>query len=384
MIPYIVVFTLTLLLTYYAEKYFKNNEIKKAVFLVSIAIFIMSFLAAIRDDNVGKDIITYVIPSFKWAQGMNFFEFMNTGNLEFGYMIFVYIITKLFNNYHFILFFLQMIVCVILFIYAYKQKDKMSMVWIVLTYLLLFYNDTFTMMRQSVAYSFILLSLIFLKQKKYFKTGIFYLLAISFHTTAFIAILLYALMILNYTDRISEKKKKKINITLVCLFFIGIFIYQPILYVFTNIIPILPNKFYAYLNSVYYLNEINISKSILLFKSIMITIVIYMKKVLKDKEMDLALILLLIDMSIYIMSFKLTPIMRLGFYFTYPVLINIIPRIPQVVKKNNWNKIYINIFVIIFLFTFWYFTNIIKYESGGTYPYTSKIFENIFIKNNEM
>lgn len=379
MIPYLIIFSVTILLTFYAEKLIKSNNKKRGFLIMGICVFILSLFAGIRNDNVGKDIGVYVLPSFRWAQHLDFFEFIKVGELEKGYMVFTFIIARIFNDYHFVLFAMQAIVSTIVYIFAYKSKNDVSMTLVIFAYLSIFFNDTFTMMRQSVACAFILISLISLREKKYINTAILYILAISFHTTACVAILEYVIMFLESTSRISEERKKCINIIL----FIGILIctiaYDKILYIMTYNIPILPAKFYGYLNSSYYnADGLSISKSMLIFKTLWIGIATYMSMIMKKQDAKTSLKFLCIDMCIYFATFKLPPIMRLGQYFTYPALLNIVPKVGEIFDEDKNKKICLNLVCIAFLMFFWFFTNVIHYENGGTYPYTSDIITRLF------
>ena len=122
MIPYLIVFLIVILNTYRAQTLYKKGYKFRGTIYVFISIIIMSVLAAVRNDEIGKDILVYVIPSFSWAQNYDFVEFMKIGNLDSGYMIFTFIITKIFNDYHWILFFIQFIISSLIYFFAYKEK----------------------------------------------------------------------------------------------------------------------------------------------------------------------------------------------------------------------------------------------------------------------
>lgn len=77
MLPYIIVFLLTILTTYLADKFFKRNHKILGWCFLGIGIFMLSFLAAVRDDRVGKDIVIYVKPPFAWSFLYSFQEYMN-------------------------------------------------------------------------------------------------------------------------------------------------------------------------------------------------------------------------------------------------------------------------------------------------------------------
>lgn len=379
MAPYLIVFLIVIFSTYRAEKLYKRGYKYRGTIYIIISILFMSILAAIRNDDIGKDIETYVIPTFNWALKYNFSEFMKIGNLESGYMIFSFIITNVFKDYHFILFFIQIIISLLIYSFAYKERNRMPM-WLVMTvFLLIIYNDTFTMMRQSIAVLLIILSYTSLKEKKYLKTILLYVIAILFHNTAMISILGYIFIVINYSNKITKNSKIYINIGVLVIYIICLSFYQKILYFFTFNVSLLPIRFYEYFNTEYYLDVLSISKSVLLFKIICIFISIVYNNIFKkeEKESKLIMIFLLIDLGIYILSFKLGPIMRLGYYFSYPALLYLLPQSAKIFKKDKFNRIFSYITIIIFLFCFWFFNNIIHNESGNTYPYKSDIVINL-------
>ena len=54
-------------------------------------------------------------------------------------------------------------------------------------------------------------------------------------------------------------------------------------------------------------------------------------------------------MCIYIASFKLPPIMRLGQYFTYPALLTIVPQIGKIFEKDKNKKICLKVIFLVLL-----------------------------------
>lgn len=376
---YIITFLIVIFTTYKAEKLYKKRYKMRGTIYIFISILSMSILAAVRNNDIGKDIETYVIPTFNWALRFDFKEFMAIGNLENGYKLFVFIIANIFKDYHWILFFTQFIISVLIYIFAYKEKNKMSMWLVMIVFLLIMYNDTLTMMRQSIAVLLIILSYSSLKEKKYIKTIILYVSAILFHNTAIISILGYIFIIINYSSKIEKKSKRYISGIMLAICMVCLIFYQKILYIFTFNINVLPIRFYEYFNTEYYTDNLIISKSTLLFKSVWILVAsIYNRIVRKEQTPKLILIFLLIDLGMYLISFKLGPVMRLGYYFSYPALLYLIPQLTKMLKKDNYNKNCSYICIIILLFCFWYFNNVIHNESGNTYPYKSDILLNLF------
>lgn len=375
MIPYIVVFCLVIIFTYISDKELKKNKKILGIFFIILSILIMSILAAIRNDDVGKDISAYVMPQFEWAKLFDFDKYITIGNVEYGFKVFVYVVTMLFGDYHWILFFLQLIVCTNIYIFAYRQRNDLSMSMVILIYLMLCYNDTLTMMRQYVALSFILLSIMFLLEKKYLKTLILFFIAVLFHTTAMVSIIIYILILMNKSNKITESSKKYLNILAIALFLVCLIFYRQIIYFLSYKLPILPTKFYAYFTSSYYLEESNISNFMLIFKLGCIFVEFIFMKFYKKSD-KFFLILLLIDFGIYLISAKLTTISRLGYYFYYPSILYVMPQLKKILKKDRYNLISINLIFVVVLCVYWYY-NFVLYNGGGTMPYASDILNNL-------
>lgn len=380
MMQYVIVFCVVLILTYFSERNIKKGRKFISYFSSFISIFILSFFAAVRDNNVGKDIMIYVLPVFRWAQEFHLQEFLNIGTIETGYMFFVYIITMIFNNYNFILFFLQFIVASAIFNYAYKNYKDTSMILIIFSYLMLFYVDSFTMMRQYVAMAFILISINYFKNGKYFRTIIMYLLAISFHNAAVVSALMYFVIAMNSQKIFKNLNKcKKVLLFVVYVgFFVGICFYQKLIWILTYNIGILPSRYYEYILTTNDAGALSVSRSTLIFKCIWIIIGYYLTKFSKDDvSVKDAFTFLLFDFAIFIISFKLITLMRVGYYFSFVALLTIIPKASRIVKKDKDNQFLFGIILSIFLIYFWYFTFIKNGQNGGTYPYTSQILENL-------
>ena len=90
---YIVCFLLTIFLTILSELCFKKKNKFLGCFFALITIFIPSYIAGVRNLDVGRDIKLYVDPIVNAAKNVNFQQFINItnrlalnyGELEFGY-----------------------------------------------------------------------------------------------------------------------------------------------------------------------------------------------------------------------------------------------------------------------------------------------------------
>lgn len=64
-------------------------------------------MAAFRNDEIGNDIVVYVIPLCKWAKEFDLHSYLKIGDIEIGFKIITYVIVNLFGNYKFLLFLLN-------------------------------------------------------------------------------------------------------------------------------------------------------------------------------------------------------------------------------------------------------------------------------------
>ena len=162
--------------------------------LVAIALMIPCIYAGLRDVNVGTDVQTYLIWDFDLAKSvsLNTFLKLREGIAPIGYSIFIWIITKVTGSLVAVLFILQFLT--IFPIYKsleFYSADSISVG--IMVYLLLFYPISMNAMKQMVAVSWCLYSLIWMLKSERIASLFSFLLALSFHQTAFLAIPIYIL-----------------------------------------------------------------------------------------------------------------------------------------------------------------------------------------------
>lgn len=378
MLPYIVLFSLILLLSYFYEK--RINKKMSFILFYSILI-ILSLFAAIRNDEIGRDIITYVKPYSLWMKNMSLFEFLKIGNIEVGYKVLNYIIMIIFNDYHYIMFFVEFIISFGFFKYIKRLKEKYNVSFVLGTFLFLFlvFNDSLVMMRQMISVALILNSFEYLNEKKFLPTFLLFITSFCFHKTSIIALLGYLIILINNNEKSNVKYKNIIYFFIIfVLAFIGIFYKQ-----FLEVLSIVPyfNKINYYLYSDYNLNTAIISKSILIFKIIWVfASYIYLKSKNSDKNKYIYFMYSIIDLVIYLSSLKMIPLMRFGLYFSYPSLFILSSKIKDVFKKDYFNKLVLNICIIFIVLFNWIFNYVINNTSSNTIPYKSDIISNILDK----
>lgn len=195
---YFIFFIVTIVISLFAEIIKKENCI---LFLfVSILIALpLSFLAGIRTIDIGTDMLVYGAPNFKTAQlYSSFFDYVKnettSGGTEVGYATVNYIVSIFTNNLN-VLMFVVSLITLVSFIYAsfrFKKELDVSVTLQIIIFFCLFYGSSLNLMRQTLAVSFIYLSMSYFlleRNKPNFLKGSFFLLvAILFHRSAIIIV----------------------------------------------------------------------------------------------------------------------------------------------------------------------------------------------------
>lgn len=363
MLIYFIVFFIVLMNTYFIAKMKKKNN-KLYIVLLVINVIILACFAGLRDDTVGYDIGSYIEKPFEWASNMKFHEFLDRNDLEIGFRTLIYLTTLTSDDYHILLIIIQIII--ISCVYYYGLKSEKNILFIIFIYLMIFFNDTMSFMRESMAYCILLVSMVQLKEKKYLKALIIFFIALSFHNTAIIIPVIYAIYCIN--NNIENRKNKQLfNIIIFSSIILGALFYKQIIYVLCYFIKILPEKYYLYFSSKYYGTN-NVYTFKLIFDCIIIIYEYYLLKIKKDNNMTY-LLFALISLVLNIMSYKLGNLIRLSYYFSIVALLDTLPELHIVLKKDKFNKGLGTILMVSLLIFYWIYI----YGNGATVPYTSKI-----------
>lgn len=372
---FLLCFILTPLFTYLAQMQFKNGD-KKAkglgIIFSIFAILIPSIIAGVRNLDVGRDIGIYVTPVLESALENNFFDYMANIENEIGYSFFIYMISLFTDNIHVVLFLIQLFTITFIYLFAYQKREQLSMWLVILIYLLSWYCISYTMMRQSMAVAILIFSTVFFENKKYLKTILLFLLAISFHVTAVLGLIVYLVMYI-FSERHSKKMKR--IMFFIFLFFIVLItiFYKEFLYFLTNVIRILPEKYYTYVE-LYTNGKEYTNYSEMLYKLFwIVSAIIYKFKMRKvESKSDVILIFLLIDFATFIMSFDIVNVGRAGYYFFYLAIFYLTTGLIKLFRKDRINQLIIHTTIITVLFVFWYWKFPVT-SYCDTYPYVSDI-----------
>lgn len=183
MIIYFLGLLLTLFFMYLALKN-KNQKIYK--FFVILSIIPLLFISAFRYD-VGTDYFYRYAPSY-----MIILNGGDVGNLECIFKILIKICTFFTSSYA-LLFFVTSVIIIIPIFYLIYKESKYPLLSIILFVIGGFFFDLLNLVRQYISIVILLCSYKYLLDKKYLKWFLYFILAILFHKSAVVGLLLVPL-----------------------------------------------------------------------------------------------------------------------------------------------------------------------------------------------
>lgn len=197
------IYFIGLLITLLIVRLFSTINLKNFLirFIASICCSIpLAVIAGLRTTVIGTDLQGYGVYCFNLAKNYNHFSpyynyLKNTIKIEYGYDLLNYCVSRISGNINVFLFILSLFTLIPFFLGAFNmEKDyQISVVLQTIFYFSMFYGYSLNLLRQSVAISWGFLSLTLLFKKKnvnFLKVCIPLIVAVSFHRTALILIII--------------------------------------------------------------------------------------------------------------------------------------------------------------------------------------------------
>lgn len=246
MLPYLVSFCATLLILAIIQSWPRNSV--GYVFWSIVALLIPCLLAGMRADSIGTDVAVYAKPLFDVAHSSSSFdEFYGSGliqywsradvsEFEIGYLILVWISSRLFDSVQGLLFLTQLLVIVPIYWTLSHRGNRGALAVGMCLFLFLYFNQSLNMMRQWIAMAFVFAGVVGLYKKngraKDHIAGIAsILIGISFHTSAVLGLAVFAIRV--YMDSSADGQLRKV--VLVCgLMLIAILFIEPVASLLTS------------------------------------------------------------------------------------------------------------------------------------------------------
>lgn len=234
MVPYIFCFAIALCLLKSSEK-FKSQQ---RLIIDMLAIILLCCFAGGRNVNIGTDTSNYFEPIYKIALVNDFDLFLKTpfrtgiggwnitcpSEYEFLFIFVVYIVTKITGSFFWCKFIIHLLIILPLY-WLLRRRKNISVCFGMFIFLMLFYNASFNLIRQSVAISFSLMSYQYLVENKIKNSIISMITAIFFHVSALLVLIVFISYLWignkNEKNRIKDEQKVLILILAGIVLFLG-------------------------------------------------------------------------------------------------------------------------------------------------------------------
>lgn len=359
---YVICVVSTLLLDLLAEYLLKKNKKKYGCTVLVISMLVLCIIAGVRDITVGTDVRGYVMRLATVAQEKDFITYMLNPNSHALFGIIVYI-GYLFRDMNFLLFFIEVAVCLPVYIYAYKERNNSSLALILSTFVMTMYCTSYNLIRQSIAISILILAYQCFKNEEKKKAYILVVIASLIHITSFAFCAVFVMY--NIVKKRSEKKYAYI---------LGIFAIISLLSFFSEQI-IGVTSFDYYIDNVNYMREWSIGS--ILKQLFWVAIAIFTFLNVKNKkscgkcvvDSELSIYLFVFSLMLILMSFSIPGMGRLGYYFYDLAIIITTPNLLRIAKPK-WMMF---VLLTILLFYLWWHMTCVPNDSAGVYPYKSNL-----------
>lgn len=369
---YIVAFSISLIGIYLANLAYKNKWL--FCFFSIIGLLPPILIAGFRDHTVGADTDFYILPIFYQATSYftNVKELIEANpNTDFLYLYYTWFVTRLTQDSYIYLSLNHILIFLPLYITAYKLRKYLSPVVFFLLYYLIFYQESLSIVRQSIAISFSMLAFVFYLERKLKLYFCLMAIAFGFHSTVIIT-LLYPL-VLKYLEKypLNENNKKY-------SFFIilGVFVVINLNYLLMFLINagVLNMKYLIYtVQSDTFKGGLGVTNFII--KIVIIFFIYCFRKKHKSSIFyDFAFVLSILDLIFCLCALLVEPLDRFSLYprlmscITLPVLFNVCQ------KEKLYSLVRLKYILVCLLCFFWYYVYIQgDYDSTSDYKMNSKI-----------
>lgn len=350
------------------ELFVKEKKITSYLLIIS-GITVVSFLAGMRDDTVGIDIITYGNRIFRFSsfiQNPVTIIWQKNTEVEKGYILLNYFISLFTKNFFVFYFALNFITNFIVTVAVFMNRKKYSTSIAMLIYLSTLWLFSLNLLRQSLAVSFVILGFSFFIKDKKGKALFSILIATTFHSSAML-ILLFSLFIwiMVYFSRDFHKVLLPF---LVCSFYITITL-NPVV---QNLSKLFGLKYQNYINNgLENSNHSFILLIIIMSMNLLLLTVVSIDNIYISKQlMTLILFTILLPTFIYLQDINYVVFGRVLIYFLIPNVF-LLPILIQNLERKIFSM-YVCLIVIGYVLVIFYYL-FVRDNYGNLFPYTSNL-----------
>jgi hypothetical protein len=290
---------------------------------------------------------------------------VNEGQFEPLYNILCFAIGRVTADYHWVCFFTELITLSFILAGLYYFRHEIP-IWIgMLIYLFCQYCNVMNLVRQGIALSICFFALRYALERKWIKYILWIVLAISFHTSAYIALLI--ILIVRIVDEGSSTWR---ILGFIIFSIIGVVGIPKVAQVLIGI-GVLPTKYLSYVGS-----AVSISRAHTLYRLPVLTVatMLYSRIVNKFDKYKVLYMMLWMEMIIVQVASIFDPAYRMSLYFSYASLI-IIPSFRYAFNSDIANRMFLNFLIISYLIVYWVFFTVMNWYGFRypTYPFVTDL-----------
>lgn len=197
---YLGVFSVTIVLTYLYQYGMRNKQYGLIRYTLALLIILIpSLFGGLRDIRIGTDNISYN-QMFQFCYHHDLVDLFSSGrnvevvaSVEKGFIVLLWLLSRLGNDFYIFAFGTSLVTFTFIFLGMDYFKDRYSMPIMMAIYFFIYYCDLFNYVRQGIALSIVFFALRYVEKKKLIKYIIAVMIAMSFHTSAILAIAIYAI-----------------------------------------------------------------------------------------------------------------------------------------------------------------------------------------------
>ena len=197
-IIYYIVFIICGTLFSAADRAISDKKTKRWIFL---GIMLLSAFAGLRNISVGTDTANVVHYRFDNARLYSSWRSILTPGNEPFLTLIGWIIRKNINDYRAYLFVLQLLLEIPVSIIAYKLRKEVNIAGVMTVFMLMFFQVSLNIHKQTIAAAWLLLAVIYFREKNYAKAIIVAAFATLFHGSVFMGVALFAIIYILSTSK---------------------------------------------------------------------------------------------------------------------------------------------------------------------------------------
>lgn len=182
-----------------------------------LAILFPALIWGLRSTDLGCDVNLYALPIWNYSLGLRTLDYSAVSwghSIEFGYMLLNFLLTRVFDDIHWLLFFLAVVACVAVLATLVRTEFR-NVAWMGYAYyLLMFFPRTVNIVRQGFAMAILVVAASAFLHRKWKTYVAFVCLASLFHNSALLAL---SFPLIYYFLRKNNSKTRQIVLSVVCL-----------------------------------------------------------------------------------------------------------------------------------------------------------------------